>query len=114
MQKKREFRDRMIANINNIVAVREVSRGRPLSVTIRFYLYSASAEEGRAKKDLDNLLKPILDTLPDHMDRAHTESGLGLMVGDSDHLIFEVNAVKKLVTDPKEEGIEIEIFEWND
>src|SRR3989442_11910839 len=109
MQKKREFRDRMLAKIDNITEVREMSRGRPLSVDIRFYLYGGSEEEGRSKKDLDNLLKAILDTLPDHMDRDHAESGLGLIEGDSDHLIFEVNAIKKFVTDPKEEGIDIEI-----
>ena|SRR2546425_3784233 len=112
IQKKREFRDRMLAEINNIAEVRKFSRGRPLSVAVHFYLYSGSDEEGRAKKDLDNLVKIVLDTLADHVDRAHTESGLALIEEDGDHLIFELCASKKLVTDPKEEGIDLEIFDW--
>jgi hypothetical protein len=112
--KKREFRERVLAQVQSIAAVRKLSRGRSLSIVIHFYLYGASEEEGRAKKDIDNLLKIVLDALPDYMDRDHTEPGLGLLEGDSDHPIFEVNATKKLVTDQKEEGIDLEIFEWID
>jgi Holliday junction resolvase RusA-like endonuclease len=112
IEKKKEFRNRMLAKIDNIHAIQELSRGKLLSIAVCFYLYSGSAEEGRAKKDLDNLLKIVLDTLTDHLDRRHTEEGLGLIEEDGDHLIFEVNATKKLVSDPKEEGIDLEIFEW--
>jgi hypothetical protein len=104
----------MLAQVKSIAAIRELSRGRSLSIIIRFYLYGASEEEGRAKKDIDNLLKIVLDALPDYMDRDHTEPGLGLLEGDSDHPIFEVSATKKLVSSLKEEGVDLEILEWND
>jgi len=111
-KKKREFRDRTLEQVHDIAEVRKSSRGKPLAVTLHFSLYSGSGEEGRVKKDLDNLMKIVLDTLPDYMDRGHLEKGLGLIEGDSDHLIFEVNAVKELVPNQKEEGIDVEIFEW--
>src|SRR2546427_7436104 len=77
IEKKKEFRNRMLAKIDNIADIQKLSRGKPLSVAVHFYLYSGSEEEGRAKKDLDNLLKIVLDTLADHVDRGHTELGLG-------------------------------------
>jgi hypothetical protein len=84
----------MLAKIDNIHAIQELSRGKLLSIAVCFYLYSGSAEEGRAKKDLDNLLKIVLDTLTDHLDRRHTEEGLGLIEEDGDHLIFEVRNIR--------------------
>ena len=112
MRKKRELRDGILAKRIDIDAFRHLFRGRRLAAKIRFYLYSGSSQEGRAKKDLDNLMKIVLDTLPDYMDRAHTEKGLGLMEGDSDELVYEVNAVKELVTDQTKEGIDLELSEW--
>ncbi len=112
VRKKRELRDKVLEKRNDIDAFRNLFRGRRLAAKIHFYLYSGSSQEGRAKKDLDNLMKIVLDTLPDHMDRAHTEKGLGLMVGDSDELVYEVNASKELVTDQSKEGIDMELSEW--
>src|SRR5439155_23928351 len=95
-----------------IDAFRKLFRGRRLAAKITFYLYSGSSQESRAKKDLDNLMKIVLDALPDYMDRAHTENGLGLMEGDSDELVYQVNAVKELVMDQAKEGIDLELSEW--
>jgi len=113
MRKKRELRDRILQERHDIDAFSKLFRGRRLATKIHFYLYGGSSQEGRARKDLDNLLKIVLDTLPDYMDRARTEKGLGLMEGDSDELVYEVNAVKELVTDQTKEGIDMELSEWN-
>ncbi|HZY93782.1 MAG TPA: hypothetical protein VFE98_02850 [Candidatus Bathyarchaeia archaeon] len=68
--------------------------------------------ESRAKKDLDNLLKILLDTLPDYMDRAKTVRGLGLIEEDNDYLVFEIHVIKKFVTKEADAGLDLEIFEW--
>jgi Holliday junction resolvase RusA-like endonuclease len=68
--------------------------------------------EGRTKKDLDNLLKIVLDVLPVKMDSEGKNDGLGLIKKDHDHLVYEIKSTKTIVFKEKEEGIDIEISEW--
>ena len=97
--------------------IRDFCKNRKLSITVRFYLYDGSEDgisqpEGRTKKDLDNLLKIVLDVLPEKMDTAGKNDGLGLIKRDYDYFVYEINSIKKIVTLKREEGIDIEIFEW--
>ncbi len=112
--KKVEFRDRLQAQIGNLAAMQSACRGKMLSVNICFFLYGKSRVRTRAEKDLDNMLKIVLDVLPDYMDQDRTEKGLGLMEDKKDHMIFEIHAVKRLVEDEAQEGIDIEVSEWLD
>ena len=83
-----------------------------LSVDVCFFLYGKPENPKDAEKDLDNMLKILLDVLPDYMDTDRTQKGLGLMEDKKDHLIFEVHATKELVEEEAQEGIDIEIYEW--
>jgi hypothetical protein len=110
--KKAQIRDLLRAKISDIEGLKQRTRGKKLSVDVTFYLYQKSALQGRATKDIDNLFKIILDALPDYMDKAEKEPGLGLIQGVSDDLVFELHGVKHLVDTEVEEGIDIEISEW--
>jgi len=70
-------------------------------------LWGGSGVEGRANKDLDNLLKVVFDVLCEYMDENEKNPGLGLMKNDK--MIFEVHATKKTVTMKKDEGLDIKI-----
>jgi hypothetical protein len=110
--KKIVTRDLFLAEIHNLPEVPKKRRGKELSLDVCFYLFGKSSLTGRAGKDLDNLLKIVLDTLPDYMDKLKTERGLGLIEEDNDHLIFEIHATKQLVSEEAQEGMDLEIFEW--
>jgi hypothetical protein len=110
--KKAEVRDRMKARIPDLGELQRRCRGKRLYLDVTFYLYRRSTLEGRAGKDLDNLLKIVLDAMPEYMDRAHREQGLGLAPGSNDDMVFELHAAKSLVDSEPEEGIDIEVSEW--
>jgi hypothetical protein len=59
--KKAEVRDRMKAKIPDLGELQRRCRGKRLYVDATFYLYQKSSLQGRAGKDLDNLLKIVLD-----------------------------------------------------
>jgi len=84
-----------------------------LSLNVCYNLYHEKNNPQRYDKDLDNLLKLLLDVLPQHMDNTPDPKpeGLGLMRDNQDKLIFEINCRKILVEDEAEEGIDIEINE---
>ena len=108
----------MLANpaLHNIESIRALSRKWPLSLVIIFYLYDQPSleGEGRRKKDLDNMLKIVLDTMPDYIDNNKKEKGLGLMESANDELLFNIEATKKFVNDSLLEGVDLELFEWLD
>ena len=110
--KKIATREKLLQNISDLESLRAVCRGKTLSVDVCFYLFGKEENQSRAKKDLDNMLKILLDTLPDYTDRAKSVPGLGLIEEDNDDLIFEVHAVKKFVSNETDEGFDLELFEW--
>lgn len=112
--KKIKLRDAIKAKINDLSSVQRNCRGKKLSVDVTFSLFSATTELGRKTKDLDNLLKILLDTLPDYMDRAKMNSGLGLVPEDRDDLVFQINCRKRLVSIEAEEGIDLKISEYQE
>ena len=93
-----------------------VARGRPpggktLRIDVEFRLWRGSEKttNTRAKKDLDNLLKPVLDVLQTNLNTQKTEPGLDLIEGDES--VHEINARKTIVDDESDEGIRIVILE---
>ena len=112
--KKIEFRDKLLSSpaFKEIESIRALTRKGPLSLVITFYLYGQTDVEGRKKKDLDNMLKIVLDILPEYIDNNKKETGLGLIESNKDELLFNIEATKKFVNDPTEEGVDIELFEW--
>lgn len=79
---------------------------------VTFYLLGNSSEQGRKKKDLDNLLKLLLDVLSEYMvakGSPNREEGLGIITDDDQ--VYEIQCSKKLVNDPTKEGIDFELSE---
>ena len=114
--KKKEFRDKLLSSpaLKEIESIRALTRKGPLSLVITFYLYGQTDVEGRKKKDLDNMLKIVLDILPEYIDNNKKETGLGLIESNKDELLFNIEATKKFVNDPVQEGVDLELFEWLD
>lgn len=86
-------------------------KGNPLSIKIKYYLLKSN-EEGTTKKDLDNLLKLLFDVLSDDMIKNNTDDELkGLSLMTDDEMIYEIRCSKKIVTEEKDMGFDISIFE---
>ena len=82
-------------------------KNRPLLIDVRFYLYY-SDEQGRTKKDLDNLLKILLDVLSVNMINGQNPiEGLGIVMDDSD--IRKITCEKQIVNSTEGEGIDLQI-----
>lgn len=72
---------------------------KELFIDVCFYLYQ-SERSGDSKKDLDNLLKILLDVLSVNMINGQDKkSGLGFLKDDSQ--IFKLHCEKKIINNPK-------------
>jgi hypothetical protein len=112
IEKKKELRNKLSASIgSHLEEYRESCKQKLLSIEIAFYLYKD--KEIGSPRDLDNMLKILCDTFPDFVDRAMTEAGLGLISGNSDHTIYEIHSMKRLVDNLTDEGVDLEVFEWS-
>ncbi len=96
---------------DEIGAAREKFKDKTLRIDVEFRLWKGSNKttNTRAKKDLDNLLKPVLDVLQTSLNTQKVEPGLDLIEGDES--VHEINARKVIVDDEKDEGIRIVIHE---
>jgi len=117
VNRKIQLKEEIERQTKNLDDIRDFCKNKKLSITIRFYLYNSDKDEtpqpeGRTKKDLDNLLKIVLDVLPKKMDTDGKNDGLGLIKRDYDHLVYEIHSTKKIVFHQDMEGIDIEISEW--
>jgi Holliday junction resolvase RusA-like endonuclease len=115
--RKIKLKETIERDTKNLDEIRKFCQNKKLSITVQFFLYDGSKDkepqpEGRIKKDLDNLLKIVLDVLPEKMDSEGTNDGLGLIKKDYDHLVYEIKSTKKIVYDKNEEGIDIIISKW--
>ena len=111
VEHKIELRDELKKQIVEVDKVRERCKGKNLSLDICFNLFDG-INEGRSNKDLDNLLKVLLDTLPDHMDTDKKEAGLGLI--SNDRVVFHIQCRKKIISEQSNEGIDLKIFEYKE
>lgn len=111
-QRKKELRDEFLYQNKNLENVKKTCKGKCLSINVSFYLNDNTPDKSSYKKDLDNLLKILLDVLPEHMDDETKEKGLGIIEENKDDLIFEIKCHKEFVHNKSEEGIDIEISEW--
>jgi Holliday junction resolvase RusA-like endonuclease len=113
--RKKELRDFIKLNISNLDDVISSCRDKEkVSVEICFSLYNGVENNvSRYDKDLDNLLKIVLDVLPDFMDNKSENREIGLGIIQNDKQVFEIHSYKKFVQDESKEGIDIIISEWN-
>lgn len=112
-KRKKDLRDEFILQNVNLEDIKEVCKSKNLSLNVTFYLNDNTADTSSYKKDLDNLLKILLDVMPEHMDDKRKESGLGIIEGNKDEKIFDIKCHKEFVDSKSKEGIDVEIFEWN-
>jgi Holliday junction resolvase RusA-like endonuclease len=83
-------------------------KGKELFIDVCFYLY-LSEQTGSSKKDLDNLLKILLDVLSANMVNGQKEvKGLGFLSDDS--LAFKIHCEKKITHNPKNIGLDLKIL----
>jgi len=105
--RKKELRNELIKQNNNLEDIRNNFKDK-ISIDVCFNLYSGVQKDiSRYRKDLDNMLKIVLDVLKEKMDDDVKEPGLGII--NDDALICEITSRKKLVQNPSEEGIEIRL-----
>ncbi len=109
---KKLLQEKLSKEIADISNIKRKTRGKRLSVSVCFYLFKDPKQYTRYNKDIDNMLKIFCDVLSDYSNKDKTILGIGLIEEDHDHIIFEVNAVKKIVKHESQEGMDIEISEW--
>jgi len=110
VMRKEELRDAILKEIKDHSSIKNC-RGKNLSLKVCFNLYK-DPKQPKKEKDLDNLLKILLDVLPEHIDNSEKRNyGLGLIDDNNDYRIHEIYCEKKPVTDITQEGLDIEISE---
>ncbi len=113
LRKKRlqqAFRDQN----ENLAEMQEKCQKKKLSLKVTFYLNKDTPDESSFKKDLDNLLKILMDVIKQEMDDEEKNAGLGLVVKNKDEEVFEIVCSKELVSGKENEGIDLDIFEWEE
>jgi len=108
---KSQLREAIVgaAGAEAVEAARVRAREERLRIDVEFRLWKGGdgVTETRAKKDLDNLLKPVMDALQTSTDAQKTSPGLGLI--ETDDSVFEIVARKRIVDDVEDEGLRIRI-----
>ena len=93
----------------NIANVKKRCDGKPLWVSVIFYLKKDSAH---VKKDLDSLSNVLLAVLSDEMSSGKdAEKGLNIIKDDS--VVYKIVFEKKIVETEKDEGLSFSIYEWS-
>lgn len=91
----------------NLQKIQNRCKNKPLYIDVCFYLYY-SDELGSTKKDLDNLMKILLDVLSVNMINGQKPiEGLGIVRDDSD--IRKITCKKEIVNSFEGAGIDLQI-----
>ena len=93
--RKEELRDILAEKIgeDHLPKIKEMINGKPLAIDVCFYLLESS-NTGQSKKDLDNLLKPLLDALSTKLGNGQDlPSGLDLIQDDT--FVYKIKCEKK-------------------
>jgi len=114
LQKKRELQRAIEGAVKpgELSEAVKAGKGTLVSVAVEFRLWRGSAETTatRPVKDLDNLLKAVLDVLK----QPDKSGGIGLGVIDGDHYVCDVTAHKTLVDTTDEEGFSLSVSKFAD
>lgn len=88
-------------------AARKALLGGRVKISVRFNLLKLT--EGHSdttqKKDLDNMLKVVLDSLQQKADAQGKLAGLGLIANDE--AVYRIEAVKRIVDRPEQVGTKL-------
>ena len=112
-KRKRDLREAFVEqNRNTLPELQEKCKGKRLSLDVTFYLNENTTDKSSYKKDLDNLLKILMDVIKEEMDDDEKKIGLGLVIKNMDDEIFEINCHKEFVSSDDNEGIDLIVSEW--
>ena len=100
------------AKPDELETARRAFRNKSVKVSVRFNLEKPKKGSSNTvgKKDLDNMLKLVLDSLQTKADSQGKLDGLGLI--QDDDCVYRLEANKKLVDRPEQAGISISISEY--
>jgi len=118
VDRKIALRDFILKNPKNLDEVRGAKKSctgiEKFSVNVVFSLNRTDKKNSsKYDKDLDNLLKVVLDVLPDYMDNKQEDRNPGLGIIRNDSQIYEIHSVKKFENyDEDKVGIDIAFSEY--
>ena len=111
--RKMDLQEAFVEQNPNLSKLQEECKGKQLSINVTFYLNENTPDKTSYKKDLDNLLKILMDVIKEEMDDDEKKIGLGLVIGNKDEEIFEIICHKEFVQSEEEEGIDLVLSEWH-
>ena len=112
-ERKKKLQEAFVEqNKNRLPELQEKCKGKQLSLDVTFYLNENTPDKSSYKKDLDNLLKILLDVIKEEMDDDKKKIGLGLVVKNKDEEVFEIICHKEFVSSDDDEGIDLIVSEW--
>ena len=112
-KRKKDLQKAFVDQNKNLSELQEKCKGKQLSLNITFYLNENTPDKTSYKKDLDNLLKILMDVIKEEMDDNERKMGLGLVIKNKDEEIFKIICHKEFVSNEDDEGIDMVISEWN-
>lgn len=84
-KRKKELREAFVNQNKDLLSgLQEKCKGMQLSLKVVFYLNKNTADRTSYKKDLDNLLKILMDVIKQEMDDDERKTGLGLVLKNHD------------------------------
>ena len=110
--RKMDLQEAFVEQNPNLSKLQEECKGKQLSINVTFYLNENTPDKTSYKKDLDNLLKILMDVIKEEMDDDDKKIGLGLVIGNKDEEIFEIICHKEFVQSEDDEGIDLVLSEW--
>ena len=110
--RKEALYEAFVEQNKNLGELQDKCRGKKLSLNVTFYLNKNTPDKTSYKKDLDNLLKILMDVIKEEMDDAKKKTGLGLVIKNKDEEIFEISCCKKFVSSEDAEGIDLIVSEY--
>ena len=110
--RKKELQEAFVKQNKNLRELQDKCQGKKLSINVTFYLNQNTPDKSSYKKDLDNLLKILMDVIKEEMDDNEKKIGLGLVVKNKDEEIFEIICHKEFVSNEDDEGIDLVVSEW--
>lgn len=113
-ERKKALQVTFVEQNPNLPELQAKCKGKKLSLDVTFYLNENTLDKSSFKKDLDNLLKILMDVIKEEMDDAQKKIGLGLVIKNKDEEIFKIICHKEFVSNEADEGIDLIVSEWND
>lgn len=111
-ERKKALQEAFVEQNSHLPDLQEKCKGKKLSLNVIFYLNENTPDKSSFKKDLDNLLKILMDVIKEEMDDAQKKIGLGLVVKNKDEEVYEIVCHKEFVSNQDDEGIDLIVSEW--